>query len=137
MNFKLTMISLAMCIMISGCQPSQRADYTPERLPPIPESAEWAGGVDGGAWLECWLDEEQGANWCTAWDDQTGAVVVRTFFVLRETRHPVSEEDLNYSHFSGNYIGLSDGRVLEPVKAGVEGQQLWAPPPIDPPRARP
>lgn len=106
----------------------------PERPESVPQSAAWIGGVDGGAWIECSLDNEKRANWCTAWSDQTGAVWARTYFVLRDSGEPVPESELRYSGFSGTYIELADGRVMEPLKFhGDEDRVLSEPTPIDPP----
>ena len=49
-------ISLIGALAVAACQMEARA---PDRLPSIPETAVWAGGVDGGAWLEC-LDVVEG-----------------------------------------------------------------------------
>ena len=107
----------------------------PDRLPPIPETAVWAGGVDGGAWIECSLDKERAANWCTTWSDQTGTVTSRTYFVLRENGEAVPESELKYSGFDGVWVWLTDGRALEPLKFhGDEERDLWEHTPIDPPR---
>ena len=107
----------------------------PERLPSIPETAIWVGGVDGGAWLECSLDKKMNANWCTAWDDQTGDIWARTYFVLRETGEPVPESELVYLYFDGVDVGLADGRVLEPLKFHRNpNHDPWESTPIDPPR---
>lgn len=114
---------------------SETEVVVPERPPSVPETAVWAGGVDGGAWIECSVELEQKANWCTIWSDQTGEVWARTSFVLRDTGKPVSDTELTYTGFTGTYIGLADGRMLEPVKFhGVE-RDPWERTPIDPPRA--
>lgn len=82
-------------------------DYAPpDRLPGISEGAVWAGGPDGGALIECFLDEAAEANWCTTWSDQVGHVTARTFFVLRETSRPVSEDELKGASFNGIFIRL-------------------------------
>ena len=117
-------------LALSACQ----CDYTPERLPSIPETAVWAGGADGGAWIECFLDMEKSANWCTVWDDRNGHVRARTFYVLRDTGEPVTETELKYLSFSGVEIELADGRLLEPLKFHLTEEDELPPPPVDPPR---
>jgi len=109
----------------------------PERPPPVPETAVWAGGVDGGAWIKCSLDREQHANWCTTWNDQTGAVWARTHFVLRDTGQPIPESELNYASFDGVWIWLVDGRALEPLRFHGVKRDPWEAAPIDPPRIGP
>lgn len=135
--FYSSLISLVVLLLnISACQPngSMNDCAPPERLPAIPKTAVWAGGVDGGAWIRCLLDQEKNANWCTVWDDQDGHVSARTYYVLRKTGAPVPESDLHYAFFSGTYIELADGRVLEPLAFHGKTRDLWADTPIEPPR---
>lgn len=61
----------------------------PERPSSVPHTAVWAGGADGGAWIECSVDREKNANWCTVWNDQTGEVWARTFLSIKR------QEDLS------------------------------------------
>ncbi len=124
-------------LVLNGCQASRRMeDYAPDRLPTVPETASWAGWIDGGAWVECFLDQERNANWCTVWDDQDGQVAVRTHFVLKENGKPASESELQYKSASATYIVLSDGRVLEPLAFHGKNVDPWATPPIEPPRKK-
>lgn len=107
--------------------------HAPPRLPLIPETATWAGGVDGGAWMQCSLNTKRKTNWCTVWNDQTGEVWARTHFVLRDTGAPVSESELSFTGFNGIYIGLRDGRWLVPLKFySNPDRDLWEPTPIEP-----
>ena len=123
-------------LSLSSCLSSCKSDYQPERLPGISKTAVWAGAEDGGAWIECSLDEEKSANWCTVWDDQLGRVVARTHYVLRDTGSPVPEEDLRFLGFTGTYIILADDRLLEPQAFhGVDVEDFTASP-IEPPRSR-
>jgi hypothetical protein len=104
----------------------------PQRLPAISPTAVWAGWIDGGSWVECWFDPQAKANWCTAWDDQTGEVVARTHYVLTSNGQGVPDHELKYRSFGGVHIKLQDGRVLQPLRKNPKGE-----PAIEPPRERP
>lgn len=126
-------VSLALSgIVIGSCWCGY--DYAPERMQGISGDAVWSGGPDGGVWLECTLIDSESANWCTAWDDQTGQVIARTLFVLRDSGEPVAEEKLKGAFFSGLHIHLVDGRALEPLRYHLTPEDELPPAPIDPPR---
>lgn len=103
----------------------------PERPSTVPETAVWAGGVDGGAWFECSLNIKKNANWCTIWSDQTGDLWARTHFVLQDSGQPVSNSELDYSSFDGTDIQLVDGRLLVPLVLYDKPADLWLSVPID------
>lgn len=107
----------------------------PARPATVPETAIWAGGADGGAWIECVVDESENANWCTVWNDQTGSVWARTHFVLDDTGGPaVDMEQIDLS-FDGTRIKLGNGRTLEPREFHRDPDVgPWEKTPIDPPR---
>lgn len=129
------MYCLVIVLALSCCKATGPMEkYQPVRVPSIPETAVWAGWIDGGSWIECSFDHEKNANWCTAWDDQVGEVMIRTFFVLRDTGEGVPENELKYSSCSGFHIWLADGRVLEPLRFHGKELEIWDLPPIDPPR---
>jgi len=124
-------------LVLAACRQPKMEDFTPKRLPSIPVTATWVGWVDGGAWIECSFDAKQDANWCTVWDDQVGNVVTRTYFVLQDSGKGVPANELGYAFFSGDFIELADGRVLEPKKFRGRERDPWESPPIDPPRGSP
>lgn len=86
----------------------------PERLATIPPEAVWVGGADGGAWILC--REDGGRNFCTIYNDNSGEVWVRGYFVLEGSARGVSKQELRYDFFDGERIRLSDGRVLTRVQ---------------------
>lgn len=135
MRARIPCVLLPVIMALVGCDAEQgNQGRQPQRLPSIPETATWAGGVDGGAWISCEVDESQSANWCTVWDDQTGEVSARTHFVLRDGGGAVASRELRFSGFTGTYIGLLDGRLLEPLKFHEVERDPWEPTPIEPPR---
>lgn len=116
-------------VLLVGCEMKPEV---PARLPGISPSAVWAGWIDGGTWVECWFDREADANWCTAWNDQTGEVVARTHYVLRSNGSAVPDHELKYVSFNGTDISLVGGRVLAPRRKTDDGLPL-----IESPRKRP
>ncbi len=119
-------------LLLNACQ----CDYVPERLPGISAGAVWAGGPDGGSWIECSFEMDAKANWCTAWDDVDGHVVARTYYVLRDSGQPITDS-VGLLFFDGLYIHLVDGRLLEPQAFHLTPEEEHPPAPIDPPRGTP
>lgn len=135
MQFLSPVYVLVVALVLTSCEPTGPMEkYQPERISPVPETATWAGWIDGGSWIECSFDVEKNANWCTAWNDQSGSVMIRTFFVLEETGKGVPDNELRYSSFDGFDIELVDGRILEPLKFHGRKLHFSDYPPIDPPR---
>lgn len=120
-------------ILGTACREPRMEDFAPKRLSSIPAAARWVGWVDGGAWILCSFNAEKDADWCTVWDDQVGRVVTRTYFVLQDSGKGVPPNELEYAFFSGDFIELADGRVLEPKTFHGRGRNPWDSPPIDPP----
>jgi len=122
-------VALTVVMFLVGCEMKPEV---PPRLPGISPTAVWAGWVDGGTWVECWFDKEANANWCTAWNDQTGEVAARTHYVLRSNGAAVLDHDLKYVSFNGTDISLTGDRVLVPRRKTDDGMPL-----IEPARERP
>lgn len=128
-----TCLVVALLALGTGCDSRPRV---PPRLPGVSGDAVWAGGVDGGAWIDCWLDRRSDAHWCTVWSDQTGRVVARTLYVEKISGAPVSDAELEYQFFDGLEIGLRDGRRLEPLTFHRSGKKETPPAPVEPERSR-
>jgi len=88
----------------------------PPRPPSVPEKAVWAGGEDGGAWIDCSLDTEKNADFCTVYSDRSGEIRARTHFVLKGSGVGISEAELSYLGFDGLRIYLKEGRYLVPLR---------------------
>jgi hypothetical protein len=99
----------------------------PPRPASVPKSATWAGGSDGGAWIDCRFEfkepyvgyhcdvyKDGGAHWASG----TYALVDVTFRSNRPIYTPTSvtarvhPED--FEAFDGDVIGLSRSRALVP-----------------------
>ena len=90
----------------------------PPRARGVPIDAVWAGGVDGGAWILCKAVESR--NYCSVYNDHTGNIWARGYFLLRGEKRGVSERELTYNSFDGESIHLTDGRSLIPVSGEVD-----------------
>lgn len=121
--------------LLGACRDMTMEEFEPERPPSVPETATWAGGADGGAWIECSFVPEEEANWCTAWNDQTGEIAIRTDFVLRDSGKGLPVSGFSYAFFSGHSIELADGRILEPRQFRSGKRDPWESPPIEPARS--
>jgi len=104
---------LAFLGVLWGCTPK-----APNRPTGVPASASWAGGWDGGAWVECRLEPGAAANQCRVYDEISGQVLLDAPFVLRSCGKPARIEELRYNAFDGTSIYLSTGDVLDPVVRG-------------------
>ncbi len=89
----------------------------------VPESAIWAGGVDGGAFIECVLPASSKTNACTVYGDSTGDVWMSGAFALRGSASNDFKVVPKFTFTDGTSIHLSDGAVLE-AKAAARPQPV-------------
>jgi hypothetical protein len=87
----------------------------PNRPLPVPNAAVWAGGVDGGSFIECDIDTERNVNRCLVYDDHTGDVAGGGFFRLSDLNRAARRDELQYRFFDGDRIYVESG-TLVPVK---------------------
>ena len=83
----------------------------------VPESAIWAGEVDGGAFIECALPTSSKTNACTVYNDSTGDVWMSGAFALRGSSSDNLNMALRFTSADGINIQLTGGFVLEPKTA--------------------
>lgn len=101
----------ALIVAAVGCRHSKQ----PERPAKVPVSAVWAGGPDGGSWIECSHDDA-GENYaCTVYSDSTGDIEAKGRYSFHGSRSSPPAL-LRFSGFDGETILLTDGR-LEPLRA--------------------
>lgn len=109
-------ISAIVCLCFTvgaiGCNPRAEA---PARQASVPKAAIWAGGVDGGSFIECDVDTAHNVNRCLAYNDHTGDVEGGGFYQLSGERRAARRDELRYAFFDGDEIHLSRGGVLAPV----------------------
>jgi hypothetical protein len=83
----------------------------------VPESAIWAGGVDGGAFIDCALPTSSKTNACNVYNDATGDVWMSGAFALRGSSFDNLNVAPRFAYADGTKIGLTDHFVLEPKTA--------------------
>ncbi len=95
----------------------------PERPPSVTKDAVWAGGPDGGAWVDCGMSTKEPLTTftCTVFDEQGAPWVPRRSFALVDR-----STEGKYSLIEGPFhrvepIGF-DGDVID-----VRGSQLLVP----------
>ncbi len=98
--------------LLAACNPTPKP---PERPSGVPPAAVWAGGVDGGHWVDCKVEADKPGNPCTVYHDTTAEVVASGLFVLRSSHKAASPDQLQYDFFDGRSIYLASGDVLDPV----------------------
>lgn len=85
----------------------------PERPAIVPPSAVWAGGADGGAWIDCRpISSTRFA--CTIFNDQSGATWARGEYLLSGRPSASEQSSLRYVSFDGVEIHLADEQSLIP-----------------------
>lgn len=113
----LVLVLLSMAFLWSACR---RRAIPPPRPEGVPNTAVWAGGVDGGSFIRCSFESGDSLNRCSVYNDYTGRLEAQGPFKISG---PSRAEDFNrfaYSAFDGKRIYLKDGSVLTPVAEGEE-----------------
>jgi hypothetical protein len=96
---------------------SCKRDAVHRRPTGVPESAIWAGGVDGGAFIECSLPLSSKTNACTVYNDSTGDVWMSGRFTLRGSISDNLKVEPKFASADDISIQLSNGSALEPKVA--------------------
>jgi len=111
---------LALLLVSAGCS-SMR---TPERPKAVPEMAVWAGGADGGAWIDCSpaAKEPYFQYNCTVYHE-SGTIWSSGAFIVAERRDGghdfpaggfIPPRLRRYQDYDGRRISVSDQRSLVP-----------------------
>jgi hypothetical protein len=91
----------------------------PPRPTLVPASALWAGGADGGSFIECDVDEKHNVNRCLVYNDSTGDLNDGGFFQLSSLHRAARPNELKFEGADGERIFLADGKSLvhvEPIR---------------------
>jgi len=111
---------IVIALLASGCTTAR----TPERPSSVSSSAVWAGGVDGGAWIDCdpAAKEPHLEYACVVYTD-SGDVWASGSYIVAERRDGSLELSggglfppriHSYDFFNGEHIAVTDRRVLVP-----------------------
>lgn len=139
-------LALVLAICLVGCKTEHARPDAPSRPAKVPASAVWAGGVDGGAFIDCKAkDEARLSYFCTVYDDSVGDewakgdyTLVRSRWVEAEKRaaHDPLEAPpakLTFTGFDGETIFLEGSLVMilsagaPPTKTGSVTYKLPSP----------
>ena len=88
--------------------------YPPQRPATVPPSADWAGGIDGGEWVDCSVGVD-GYNHCQIFEQTKGLLLLKSRYVLQGLGRPATRSELRYRYVSGKEILLQGGLVLVAV----------------------
>lgn len=92
----------------------------PERPDSVPDGAVWAGGPDGGEWIDCLpIKDSAGCFRCDMYSDQSGEQYEQFWwgngiYCSRNGEYTMDSLMLLYSGFDGTVIHLTNGDVLIP-----------------------
>jgi hypothetical protein len=110
-----------------GCKSRVEA---PPRPPRVPSTAMWAGGADGGSFIECDVDQKHNENRCLIYNDSTGDVEGGGFFQLLGLHRAALPNELRFRSFDGERIDLPGGQMLvavQPLRApGIPPTSIFA-----------
>jgi len=114
-SVKLAFLLAAVLILLCGALLGCNRDEPRAKPSAVPASAVWAGGPDGGAYIDCGPSQKGEPNACTVYHDGTGEVWGSGRFVLPGQRG-ASAAQLKYSGADGVSIFLRGDLMLSPAQ---------------------
>jgi hypothetical protein len=105
-------LSLVYISFLASC--NKPPELRPEKRPAgVPNTAEWAGGADGGAYIQCAIDLQRNVNPCTVWNDYTGQVMESGDYKIAKQDRAAATSELKFvfADFDGT-IQLKNGLSL-------------------------
>jgi hypothetical protein len=103
-------VIFASAFLFLGCSNS------PKRPLNVPVSAVWAGGADGGVFIDCAPSQKGEPNTCTVYQER-GTVYMNGKFILQNQNRGAKAEELKFDSADGKRIYLEHNLVLIPVQA--------------------
>lgn len=97
--------------LIAGVGCTSSAVKAPPRPAKVPATAIWAGGSDGGAFIECGVRPD-GYNDCTVYNDYTGDTWMQGVYAIKGKNRGATSKELVYLFADGKGIGLANGDYL-------------------------
>ena len=110
---KIFVLTLITFLLVSCSQNQQPITHL--RPAGVPLSAVWAGGVDGGSFIDCDSDAQARYNRCLIYNETTGDVEGGGDFVLRGSGRAANKTELKYDGSDNVRIYLQGGKILEPI----------------------
>ncbi len=112
---RIRVVILLLILAAAGCS----SKVTPPPKPAlVPSNAVWAGGPDGGSFIECDVDAEHNVNRCLAYNESTGDVKGGGFFQLSGPARAARSDELRFRAFDGDRIYLEKGMLIptQPIR---------------------
>jgi hypothetical protein len=78
----IVLISLFTLAMWSACGRFSREDIPRVRAVNVPAGTVWAGGSDGGSYIDCSPQDTDGTNPCTVYDESTADIWMSGRFIV-------------------------------------------------------
>jgi len=100
-QMSLRMIRVTIWLLISSLTGCHSKVTPPPKPPLVPANAVWAGGPDGGSFIECDVDAEHNVNRCLAYNESTGDVTGGGFFQLSGSARAARSDELRFNAFDG------------------------------------
>ncbi len=91
------------------------SQHAPVRPSVVPASAVWAGGADGGVFIDCSPSRRGEPNPCTVYNDGNGDVYMSGKYVLKGQERGATAEELKFEAADGSRIYLEHGLTLSPL----------------------
>lgn len=91
--FRASLLLAISTILLLGCDKV----HAPARPSGVPASAVWAGGVDGGAFIDCSPSWNGEPNPCTVYNDSVGDIDISGRFVIEGQKKGASANQLKYN----------------------------------------
>ncbi|MGD0860532.1 MAG: hypothetical protein ABR912_14620 [Terracidiphilus sp.] len=90
----------------------------------LPPSAIWAGGEDGGSFIDCTPSRSGEPNDCTVYDERGDVYMKRGKYIVQGSNRGARSDELRYKYADGIHIGLEKGITLMPASLGNSGAPL-------------
>jgi hypothetical protein len=116
MRIHFGMVFLALFLgpaVIFGC----KKEEVP-RPPGLPSTAVWAGGEDGGSFIDCTPSMGGEPNDCTVYGEGGEVYMERGEYVIQGSNRGARSDELRYTYADGIHIGLEKGLTLIPISPG-------------------
>lgn len=116
MNGRSPLFAVVLCLPLLACQHGSELE-PPPRPRGVPAAAVWAGGVDGGDFIQLSPAKAAGTYFAKIYNDHSGELDFSG--ELRLSKPSAARIDVNdpksYSGWDGETLHLRDGRSLKPV----------------------
>lgn len=89
--------------LMFACKPTPV--LAPPKPPSVPASAVWAGGADGGAWIDCTAMSSKRRYKCSVWNDFGDPWIRSGDYLLG------SAASLDFEAFNGEFFFVRGGRL--------------------------